>query len=43
MISNAKLTKKHEHLLTFCYESCLRIADENEVKTIAFCCIYISK
>lgn len=22
-----------------CYESCLRIADENEVKSIAFCCI----
>ena len=34
-----KLTKEHEHLLISCYESCLRIADENEVKSIAFCCI----
>ena len=29
----------HERLLISCYESCLRIADENEVKSIAFCCI----
>ena len=38
-IVQGKLTKKHELLLTSCYESCLRIADENEVKSIAFCCI----
>ncbi|WP_456081723.1 protein-ADP-ribose hydrolase [Mediterraneibacter sp.] len=38
-IVQGKLTKKHEHLLVSCYESCLRIADENEVKSIAFCCI----
>ena len=38
-IVQGKLTKKHEHLLISCYESCLRIADENEVKSIAFCCI----
>ena len=33
------LTEKHERLLISCYESCLHIADENEVKSIAFCCI----
>ena len=38
-IVQGKLTKKHEQLLISCYESCLRIADENEVKSIAFCCI----
>ena len=38
-IVQGKLTKKHEKLLISCYESCLRIADENEVKSIAFCCI----
>ena len=38
-IVQGKLTKKHERLLIYCYESCLRIADENEVKSIAFCCI----
>ena len=38
-IVREKLTKEHEQLLISCYESCLRIADENEVKSIAFCCI----
>ena len=38
-IVQGKLTKEHERLLVSCYESCLRIADENEVKSIAFCCI----
>ena len=38
-IVQGKLTKKHEQLLISCYESCLRIADENGVKSIAFCCI----
>ena len=38
-IVQGKLTKEHEQLLISCYESCLRIADENEVKSIAFCCI----
>lgn len=33
------LTEKHERLLISCYESCLHIADENEVMSIAFCCI----
>ena len=38
-IVQGKLTKEHEQLLISCYESCLRIADENEVKSITFCCI----
>lgn len=38
-IVQGKLKKEHERLLISCYESCLRIADENEVKSIAFCCI----
>lgn len=33
------LTTEHEELLASCYENCLRIADENGVKSIAFCCI----
>ena len=38
-IVQGNLKKEHERLLISCYESCLRIADENEVKSIAFCCI----
>ena len=38
-IVQGKLTKQHERLLVSCYESCLRIADENDVNSIAFCCI----
>ena len=38
-IVQGRLTKEHERLLISCYESCLRIADENEVTSIAFCCI----
>ena len=38
-IVQGKLTKEHERLLISCYESCLRITGENEVKSIAFCCI----
>ena len=33
------LTKRHCELLTSCYRSCLRLADENGVDSIAFCCI----
>ncbi len=33
------LTKKHEELLASCYQSCLELAEENDVKSIAFCCI----
>lgn len=33
------LTTEHENLLASCYENCLRVADENGVKSLAFCCI----
>lgn len=33
------LTQKDKDLLKSCYESCLKLAVENEVKSIAFCCI----
>ena len=38
-IVNGPLTKKHEELLESCYRSCLDLADENGLKSIAFCCI----
>lgn len=34
-----KLTKRHEELLASCYRSCLALADENGLQSIAFCCI----
>ena len=38
-IVNGNLTADHEELLASCYSSCLALADENGVKSIAFCCI----
>ena len=38
-IVGGKLTKKDEELLKSCYRSCLEIAQENGVESIAFCCI----
>ena len=38
-IVNGNLTTDHEELLASCYSSCLALADENGVKSIAFCCI----
>ena len=38
-IVRGKLTVEHESLLMSCYESCLRIAEENNLESIAFCCI----
>lgn len=34
-----KLTRNDKEMLESCYRSCLRIADENNLKSIAFCCI----
>ena len=33
------LTARHEELLASCYKSCLALADENGLGSIAFCCI----
>ena len=33
------LTERHENLLKSSYRSCLELADENGLKSIAFCCI----
>lgn len=38
-IVQGRLQKKHEELLASCYRSCLKLAEEYEVKSIAFCCI----
>lgn len=38
-IIRGRLTKKDERLLASCYRSCLKLAEENGVGSIAFCCI----
>ena len=38
-IVQGTLTEEQERLLCSCYEACLRIAEENNVECIAFCCI----
>ena len=38
-VVSGTLTANHEKLLTSCYRSCLKIADANHIKSIAFCCI----
>ena len=38
-IVRGKLTPLHCSQLTSCYRSCLELADENQVHSIAFCCI----
>ncbi len=38
-IVNTDLTDEQRGLLKSCYLSCLKLADENGVKSIAFCCI----
>lgn len=39
IIYGEKATADEENLLVSCYESCLKIAVENNLKSIAFCCI----
>lgn len=38
-IVQGELTREHCALLKSCYRSCLKLADENGVGSIAFCCI----
>lgn len=38
-IVRGKLTRRDEDLLKSCYEACLKLADQNGIKSIAFCCI----
>ena len=38
-IVQGKLTGHHEEQLASCYRSCLQIAEDNKVKSLAFCCI----
>ena len=38
-IVSGRLTEKHCKQLADCYRSCLELAADNRVKSIAFCCI----
>ena len=38
-IVDGPLTDNHRELLACCYRSCLSLADENSLESIAFCCI----
>ena len=38
-IVDGPLTAEHERLLASCYRSCLNLAEENHLESIAFCCI----
>ena len=38
-IVSGRLNETHKELLASCYRSCLKLADENDIGSIAFCCI----
>lgn len=38
-IVRGHLTKRDQEQLTSCYRSCLELADQNQIRHIAFCCI----
>ena len=38
-IISRRVTKEDEELLASCYRSCLELAAENELESVAFCCI----
>ena len=38
-IVDGELTREHERLLASCYRSCLTLADQYQLESIAFCCI----
>ena len=38
-IINGRVTKKDKELLASCYRSCLELAAENSLESVAFCCI----
>jgi len=38
-IINGRLTKRDCEMLSSCYRSCLELAEQNKVSSIAFCCI----
>lgn len=38
-IIQGRLTRKDRQLLASCYHSCLELADQHAIKSIAFCCI----
>ena len=38
-IINGRVTKEDEKLLASCYRSCLELAAENTLESVAFCCI----
>ena len=42
-IIQGQVTRKDPILLASCYRSCLELAEQNELKSIAFCCRYRKK
>lgn len=38
-IVGLRLTDEHKRLLESCYRSCLALADQNKIESVAFCCI----